>query len=575
MIRPSFTVFQPRKSTMSKLRLSATSLAVVSAFTLLMSAGCSDSTEPDPVDTTTVTDSIAPKAESTDPDFPATFLTTTLASTPSSTRTINVAAGANLQTVLDTAKYGDKIILAAGATFTGNFVMPAKSGGASDQWITIQGGATIPPEGTRVSPTTAANFPKLITNTVSPALRTAFGAARWRVIGLEITSTPNLTENYGLVNLGDGDPSQNLLSEVATDLIFDRVYVHGQTNVDVKRCFAFNSARTALIDSYVSECHSHSDAQAVGGWNGPGPYRIVGNYLEAAAEVIAFGGADPGIPNLVPSDIEIRRNHITKPLAWKGVWLTKNLVEFKTGRRVLIEGNVIENSAVDAQDGSAFVLWSVNQNGGCTWCITEHMTIRNNIIRNVAAGFQLTAKFLDQPSGSMQQLAIRNNVLIGVGNSAVGTNGKLFLMQGIINALTIENNTAFSPNNSSFIWSGQQPSPALRIRNNLTGGGQYQIFSSQGSGTAAINYVSGPGSAFAGNVVALADPAGSPTGNYYPATLAEIGLAGGAAAAYSVTASLADLTLAASSTMKTKGTDGKDPGANTTLIQTATAGVVK
>jgi hypothetical protein len=522
-----------------------------------------------------VVDSFAPKAASTDPDLPTLYLTTTMASTPSSTRVINVSATDNLQTVLDTAKYGDKIVLAAGATFTGNFVMPAKSGGTAGEWITIQGGAAIPAEGSRVSPAAAANFPKLITNTVSPALRTAFGAARWRVIGIEITSTPNLVENYGLVNLGDGDPSQNLVSEIATDLIFDRVYVHGQTNVDVKRCFAFNSARTSLIDSYVSECHSHSDAQAVGGWNGPGPYRIVGNYLEAAAEVIAFGGADPGVPNLIPSDIEIRRNHITKPLSWKGVWLTKNLVEFKVGRRVLIEGNVIENSAVDAQDGSAFVLWSVNQNGGCTWCITEHLTIRNNIIRNVAAGFQLTAKFLDQPSGSMQHLAIRNNVLIGVGNPAVGTNGKLFLMQGIINSMTIENNTAFSPNNSSFQWSGAQPSPALRIRNNLTGGGQYQIFTSQGSGTAAINFVSGPGSAFAGNVVALADPAGSPAGNFYPTTLADIGLTGGAAAAYSVTATLTDLTLTASSTWKAKGTDGKDPGANTTVIQAATNGVVK
>jgi hypothetical protein len=30
-----------------------------------------------------------------------------------------------------------------------------------------------------------------------------------------------------------------------------------------------------------------------------------------------FGGADPSIPDLVPSDIEIRRNHLFKPLSWK------------------------------------------------------------------------------------------------------------------------------------------------------------------------------------------------------------------------------------------------------------------
>ena len=30
-----------------------------------------------------------------------------------------------------------------------------------------------------------------------------------------------------------------------------------------------------------------------------------------------FGGADPTIPNLVPSDIEIRDNYFFKPLSWK------------------------------------------------------------------------------------------------------------------------------------------------------------------------------------------------------------------------------------------------------------------
>ena len=53
-----------------------------------------------------------------------------------------------------------------------------------------------------------------------------------------------------------------------------------------------------------------------------------GNYLEAAAENIMFGGAPPYIQNLVPSDIVVRRNHLTKPLAWRTQnWLVKNLFE--------------------------------------------------------------------------------------------------------------------------------------------------------------------------------------------------------------------------------------------------------
>ena len=48
-------------------------------------------------------------------------------------------------------------------------------------------------------------------------------------------------------------------------------------------------------------------------------------------------GADPTIKDLVPSDIEIRRNHLAKPLAWKAgepayegrKWSVKNLLELK------------------------------------------------------------------------------------------------------------------------------------------------------------------------------------------------------------------------------------------------------
>ena len=47
-----------------------------------------------------------------------------------------------------------------------------------------------------------------------------------------------------------------------------------------------------------------------------------------------FGGADPSIRDLVPSDITIRGNHITRPLEWKGKWQVKNLLETKSVRRM-------------------------------------------------------------------------------------------------------------------------------------------------------------------------------------------------------------------------------------------------
>ena len=52
-----------------------------------------------------------------------------------------------------------------------------------------------------------------------------------------------------------------------------------------------NSATTAVIDSWLGDCHSNaSDSQAIVGWNGPGPYLIQNDHLEAGHEVIMFGG---------------------------------------------------------------------------------------------------------------------------------------------------------------------------------------------------------------------------------------------------------------------------------------------
>jgi hypothetical protein len=62
------------------------------------------------------------------------------------------------------------------------------------------------------------------------------------------------------------------------------------------------------------------------------------------------GGADPAIPNLVPTNIEISGNHVAKPPHWReglpgfesGRWTVKNLLELKNARRVIVAGNLFE-----------------------------------------------------------------------------------------------------------------------------------------------------------------------------------------------------------------------------------------
>ncbi|HEV8218124.1 MAG TPA: hypothetical protein VGP95_19865 [Gemmatimonadaceae bacterium] len=516
------------------------------------------------------------QAVPSDAELPRVYLNTAVSATPSSGRVVRIKSSDNLQRALDAAQCGDQVLLPAGAKFTGSFTIARQC--SATAWITVttDGCATLPAEGARTSPTAAACYAKLSSRSAAPALSTKPGAKFWRFIGVEFTNEPSVATVNGTVYLGESSAAQTTLASIPTDIILDRVYVHAPDNTDDRRCVTFNAARTAIVESYVAGCKSGFDAQAVTGTNGPGPFKIVNNYLEASGENIAFGGADPWIANLVPSDIEIRHNHIFKPMGWRGKWNGKNLIEFKAGRRVLIEANVAENSYPDGQAGFAVLLWSVNQDGGCTWCVTEHVTVRNNLFRNIASGFQLTARWSERPSALMNHVTIRNNLMIGINNPAVAAStSRVFQIGNGIAALTIDHNTGFGPD-ATFMWGDSTKAPEQIITNNLTGGGSYQIFTPFGAGSVAWGLVAGPRSKFAGNVVALAsDWSNVIPGNYYPKSLNAIGLAGGGGAAYSATAAPADLGLGASSPYRGKGTDGKDPGANVPAILAATQGVVQ
>ena len=95
----------------------------------------------------------------TEPELPRVFLDTTY-SPPTSGTLIAVSAGGDLQTALHASQPGDVIEIQAGATFTGNFILPRKPGTG---WIYIRSSAhgLLPDPGTRVSPSHASLMPKI------------------------------------------------------------------------------------------------------------------------------------------------------------------------------------------------------------------------------------------------------------------------------------------------------------------------------------------------------------------------------------------------------------------------------
>jgi hypothetical protein len=230
--------------------------------------------------------------------------------------TIAVAAGGNLQAALNAAKPGDVVTLAAGATYTGEFILPVKSG---QSYITVRSAApdsALPPQGVRITPAYASLLPKIRSTSSAPALRTAAGAHHWKLMFLEFPAT--MDGYYDIIQLGSGDTDQTQLSQVPYALLLDRVYVHGDATVGQKRGIALNSGDTAILNSYVSDIKANGqDSQAISGYNGPGPYVIENNYLEAATENFLLGGSDPYIANLVTSNVTFRRNYLSKPLAWR------------------------------------------------------------------------------------------------------------------------------------------------------------------------------------------------------------------------------------------------------------------
>ena len=213
-------------------------------------------------------------------------------------------------------------------------------------------------------------MPKIITNQTNTPVITNVNGGYWRLIGLNITSQAG-TRIGKLIQLATtgGD-----------HVILDRSWVHGgdsdtgHNQTEVQGNVQTSGNYLAVIDSWLSDtaCLSSgacTDSNGVGfgnGSNDQGPVKIVNNFISSSGEAFIIGGS---ASTVTPHDIEIRRNHLFKPLFWKKCYpatgqtstvcgansfdnpsydgvsrINKNNGELKNAQRVLFEGNVGENN---------------------------------------------------------------------------------------------------------------------------------------------------------------------------------------------------------------------------------------
>jgi hypothetical protein len=273
--------------------------------------------------------------------------------------------------------------------------------------------ATLPRPG-RVGP--GMRLPKLTSLTTNGIVRCEDGVHNSYLVGLEIAVPESPRECYVAVDFGAVTPG--VLDAQPMNVGINRCYIHGTPATRLRRAVGMNCRDAFVTDSYIDDVHDlrpedggtgNGDTQAFACWEGAGPHLYGNDHCRAAGEIILYGGADPSVRGLVPSDITIRRCWLEKPLAWMGRYPCKNDFELKFVRRLLMADCIVEGNWKANQTGVGFVLAAM-QNGSADWLTLQDITLWNLFVRNMSSFLTLSAHGTDDIAETLttRRVSIRN-----------------------------------------------------------------------------------------------------------------------------------------------------------------------
>ncbi len=410
----------------------------------------------------------------------------------------------NLQFYLDN-NCGKEIILPVGSTYTGNFTWTKKT--CNSMTVVRTDTST---SWTRTTPTKSAalRLAKVVSNNYSPVLVIQPGSS---LLWLDLIEVTNTSLDANMLIQAEGGSSR---ATVPDNIHITRSYIHGTPSMQLRRSIRADMCNSYIAHNWISENHNNdTDTQAIVGINGTCNLNIYDNYLEAAHEVTMFGGGDPADSTMIPRDITIKGNHITRPLTYKGKWLIKNISETKDVIRLDIVGNVYENNWPSAQDGYAFVMKSENQEGTAPYTTSSDITIRWNKISCTANGFNLSGKGSNPtPNVTAARFTIYQNYVTNVNvapcNGDYASGVGIQLLSGIQDVVLF-NNTIENKGQSNAAVKLEGAVRLVMVQNKMWNGDYGIKGSNFGSGSLTLNGKA-PGYVFTNNTIVNANCAEYP-----------------------------------------------------------------
>jgi hypothetical protein len=367
-----------------------------------------------------------------------------------------VNSGQNLQTALDGARRGDRVALDCGATFTGPFTYPSKSGsgwvyvtpqddclddlpaymnrvipdelvGACDSsagvYCVSLGANGVPGGGDDVAATPnfdVSAMPTIQGGSSTPhyAISMARGADSYVTMGITVRPseseyTSSLIRLYPEPFTGDPDPETN-------DFIFDRLYVPGRATLHSGRAFTVVTPRVAITNSYINRwLLLDGDSQGILIENYSDGVVVINNYISATGENLYTDSHST--PEVIPRDVYFRWNYLRKERDWiaqitgveGGNNNYKNLFEMKAGHLVLGEANIFADSVASNGAIAAAQESSVNVKIGDEDAdkLTSRVTLRKNLWLRVGNGPKMCQTGCNSPGLVGYAFALYNNIL--------------------------------------------------------------------------------------------------------------------------------------------------------------------